>query len=303
MAKTAPTPQLWISNGEISVSKYIVLSLLVVFQVLGDVWLSRGMRQVGAISVSTPAALLTIGIHLLTNPWILLGIAFLLGSLLLYLAAISQLDLSYVLPMTAFKYVLSAGFAVLILGESVFPLRWVGTALVSGGVLLVALGEAVVERMKCKKDSQISSILLTPLSFSLAISKLGTTMLQSTTLIGIVIMALAASTGDILLTAGMRQVGEVTEMNARSLVRLIGRVLTNPLIGLGILCMAADFFLFIGLLGRADLSLIMPLTALSYPFSLVGSHYILKERLTGGRLAGTGLIGIGVTFILVNSVP
>jgi bacterial/archaeal transporter family protein len=285
------------------VSKYVVLGLLVVFQVLGDVWLSRGMRQIGAVSVSTPTALVAIGIQLLTNPWILLGVAFLLGALLLYLAAISRLDLSYVLPMTALKYVLSACLAGLILGESITPLRWVGTALISGGVLLVALGEATFERMKHKKDRQFHSVLLAPLSFSLSALKVETAILQSTALTGIVVMALAASIGDILLTAGMKQVGEVTAVNLRSLVRLARRALTNPLIGLGVLCLAADFFLFIALLGRADLSLIMPLTALSYPFSLLGSHYFLKEPLPSGRLAGTGLIGIGAAFILMNSIP
>ena len=285
-------------------SKYVVLWLLVVFQVLGDVWLSRGMRQVGAVSVSNPAALLTIGVQVLTNPWIVLGIAFLLGALLLYLVAISRLDLSYVLPMTAFKYVLSACFAGLILGESISQLRWVGTALVSSGVLLVALGEAADEMIKKRrKDRQFPVLLLAPLSFSLSASKVGATILQSNALTGIVIMALAASTGDILLTAGMKQVGEVTTVNARSLIRLARRAMTNPLIGLGIACMAADFFLFIALLSGADLSLIMPMTALSYPFSVVGSHYVLKERLTSGRIAGTGLIGIGVAFILVNAVP
>ncbi len=284
-------------------SKYLVLSLLVVFQVLGDVWLSRGMRQVGAVSVSNSAALLTIGVQVLTNPWIVLGIAFLLGALLLYLVAISRLDLSYVLPMTAFKYVLSACFAGLILGESISQLRWVGTALVSSGVLLVALGEAVAQMKKRRKDSQFSGLLLAPLSFSLSASKVGATILQSNALTGIVIMALAASMGDILLTAGMKQVGKVTTVNARSLMQLARRSLTNPFIGLGVACMVADFFLFIALLSEADLSLIMPMTALSYPFSVVGSHYVLKERLTSGRLAGTGLIGIGVAFILVNAAP
>ncbi len=284
-------------------SKYVVLSLLVVFQVLGDVWLSRGMRQVGAVSVSNPADLLEIGLQVLTNPWIVLGIAFLLSALVLYLAAVSRLDLSYVLPMSAFKYVLSACFAGLILGESIPQLRWVGTALVSGGVLLVALGEAAAEIKKRRKDSQLSGLWLAPLSFSLSASKVGITILQSNALTGIVIMALAASMGDILLTAGMKQVGEVTRVTARSPLRLAYRALMNPLIGLGVSCMAADFFLFIALLSWADLSLIMPLTALSYPFSILGSHYVLKERLTGGRIAGTGLIGMGVAFILMNTVP
>ena len=65
--------------------------------------------------------------------------------------------------------------------------------------------------------------------------------------------------------------------------------------------MATDFFLFIALLSWADLSLVMPMTALSYPLSALGSYYFLKESLTIGRLAGTGLISIGVAFVSLSS--
>lgn len=279
------------------VRKYIVLSVLVALQVLGDVWLSRGMKQIGG-SGSNPAALVAIGLQVLTNPWIMLGVLFLIGSLLLYLAAISRLDLSYVLPMTALKYVLSAFCAWLILGESVSPIRWWGTACVSSGVLLVALSEAAADQRVRRNQGQRSSLLLVPVS-CLTLPNVGATLHPA--LIGIVVMALAASMGDVLLAAGMKQVGEVSIMRLRSLLALMRRALTNPFIGLGVLCMAADFFLFIALLSRVDLSLIMPMTALSYPFSLLGSHYVLKEKLTTGRLAGTGFIGVGVAFISLTA--
>jgi bacterial/archaeal transporter family protein len=282
------------------VSKYIILFLLVIFQVLGDVWLSRGMRQVGGVSISNLTTLMTIGIQVLTNPWIVLGILFLIGALFLHLTAISRLDLSYVLPMGAFKYVLSAFCAWFILGENVSQTRWWGTGLISSGVLLVALGEAA-KKITTQGEKGSHFPVLVPLSVPLALSSFGATILQSKALIAVVIMALAASTGDILLTAGMKQVGEVSASNLRSLLRLIRQTLTNPFIGLGVLCMAADFFLFIALLSWADLSLIMPLTALSYPLSILGSHYILKERLTAGRIAGTGLIAVGVALISLNA--
>ena len=258
------------------------------------------MKQIGVSSLN-PAALVTIALQVLTNPWIVLGILFLLGSLLLYLAAISRLDLSYVLPMTAFKYVLSALCAWLILGESVSPIRWWGTALVSSGVLFVALSEVASERTIQRKKENQFSILLAPFLAASTLPNFGVAILQSQTLTGVVMMAIAASMGDILLTAGMKQVGQVSVMRWRSLLALIRRALTHPFIGLGVACMAADFFLFIALLSRADLSLIMPLTSLSYPFSILGSHYILKERLTAGRLAGSGLIGVGVAFISLTA--
>ena len=246
------------------------------------------------VKTLNPANLLAIELEVLTNPWIVLGASFLIGSLLLYLIALSRLDLSYVLPMTAAKFVLSALFAWLVLHEHVSSVRWFGIALISSGVLLVDLGESrVAETPKQRSRSgQFSVLMLIPLSFSLALSKLGAV---------IAVMVVAASAGDLLLAAGMKQVGAVTTLQVRSLLKVIRRALTSPFIGLGVTCMAADFFLFLALLRWADLSLIMPMTALSYPLSALGSYYFLRESLTAGRLAGTGLIGIGVAFVSLSS--
>ena len=274
--------------------KHFVLLLLVLFQVLGDVWLSRGMRQVSEVKTSNLANLLAIGLQVLTNPWIVLGVSFLIGALVLYLIALSRLDLSYVLPMTAAKFVLSALFAWLVLHESVSTIRWCGIGLISGGVLLVDLGEKMLADPSKQRgrSGQFSVLMLIPLSFSLVLSKLG---------IAITAMVVAASAGDLLLSAGMKQVGAVTTLQVRSLLKLVRRALSSPLIGLGVACMAADFFLFIALLSWADLSLVMPMTALSYPLSALGSYYFLKESLTIGRLAGTGLIAVGVAFVSLSS--
>lgn len=48
----------------------IVISLIVVLKVLGDVSLSHGMREVGEMHPLHPLAMLEIGLHMVTNPWI-----------------------------------------------------------------------------------------------------------------------------------------------------------------------------------------------------------------------------------------
>ena len=55
------------------------------------------------------------------------------------LALLSWADLSYVVPVTSFSYVLSALVAEVWLGEHVLPLRWAGIAVITLGVALVAL--------------------------------------------------------------------------------------------------------------------------------------------------------------------
>lgn len=122
-------------------TNFIVLSLLVVLQVLGNISLGRGIRQIGEVNTLNPSALLAFGIDVLTNPWVVLGIAFLIVCLILYLVAISRLDLSYVLPMTASTYMLATLCAWLLLGERISATRWAGTFVVTIGVLLVGLGE------------------------------------------------------------------------------------------------------------------------------------------------------------------
>lgn len=122
-------------------SRTIVILLHIVCQVFGDVWLSRGMREIGAVTSLTFAALITAAIQFLTSPWIWLGIAFLISSLILYLVALSRFDLSYVLPITAITYVLSTALAIFILREHVSVLRLFGTCIITAGAFVVGWDE------------------------------------------------------------------------------------------------------------------------------------------------------------------
>lgn len=122
-------------------SRTIVILLHIVCQVFGDVWLSRGMREIGAINSIQIGALIAIAIQFLTSFWIWLGIAFLITSLILYLVALSRFDLSYVLPITAFTYVLSTALAVLILREHVSAVRLLGTCIITAGAFVVGWDE------------------------------------------------------------------------------------------------------------------------------------------------------------------
>ena len=68
------------------------------------------------------------------TPWIAVGIALLIGFFASYLTALSWADLTYVLPATSVGYVLLALVARFALHEQVSPVRWIGIALISGGV-------------------------------------------------------------------------------------------------------------------------------------------------------------------------
>ena len=117
----------------------ILISALVLLQVLGNICLSRGMRQIGATAAIVPGNFLALGIQILSDPWVILGIVIQIICLIVYLLVISRLDLSYVLPIMSSSYVLTTLFGWLILGEKIALTRWLGSLLVSFGVMLAGL--------------------------------------------------------------------------------------------------------------------------------------------------------------------
>jgi drug/metabolite transporter (DMT)-like permease len=122
--------------------KYLVLAGVTVFAAAGDSMLSHGMKQAGNISLSHLQGI----ILALLNPWVAVGILLLLAFFASYMNALSWADLTYVLPATSLGYVLLALVAKFALHEQVSPLRWLGIALISGGVGFVAGGPALTSR-------------------------------------------------------------------------------------------------------------------------------------------------------------
>ena len=116
--------------------KYLVLAGVTVFAAAGDSMLSHGMKQTGSISLNHLQGV----IFAVLNPWVAVGILLLLAFFATYMTALSWADLTYVLPATSLGYVLLALVARFLLHEHVSPLRWLGIALITGGVGFIAGG-------------------------------------------------------------------------------------------------------------------------------------------------------------------
>ena len=116
--------------------KYFVLLGVAVFGAIGDSLLSRGMKSFGEVS---PQQILQIFAAVL-NPWVFVGIFFLLAFMAAYLTALSWADLTYVLPATAFGYVFIALIAKFFLHEQISTMRWLGIVLIAVGVGFAATG-------------------------------------------------------------------------------------------------------------------------------------------------------------------
>lgn len=136
--------------------KYLVLLAVVIFGSCGDVCLGRGMRDFGAVTLSNWRLLL----GALADPWIVIGICFLIGFFCTYITALSWADLTYVLPATAISYVLMALLAKLFLHENVTLARWLGIGLITAGVGFVATGPALTTETEAEPAGQPSDVAL-----------------------------------------------------------------------------------------------------------------------------------------------
>jgi uncharacterized membrane protein len=115
-------------------SKTILFAgVAVLSNVLGNFALSQGMHQFGRmLSVSFLSVL-----GVLSNLWVASGICLLAVWMLSQLSLLSWADLSYVLPVTAASYVLTALLGAVALGEYVSTTHWIGIGMIFLGVMVV----------------------------------------------------------------------------------------------------------------------------------------------------------------------
>jgi len=130
------------AHHTLTARQYAILGLVGLCAPLGDTCLSRGMTQLGSISLDHSGAL----IAAVFTPWIASGIALLIGFFASYLTALSWADLTFVLPTTAFGNVIVALLARFWLHEPISPQRWAGIILITVGVGFVANGPSLTEQ-------------------------------------------------------------------------------------------------------------------------------------------------------------
>lgn len=106
-------------------------------------------------------------------------------------------------------------------------------------------------------------------------------------------VAIFASCGDVCLARGMRDFGAVTAANWH---QLFGFVL-NPWVLTGIGLLLLFFCSYLSALSWADLTYVLPATALSYVLMALLAKLFLNEHVTVARWLGIALITAGVGFV------
>ncbi|HBA88458.1 MAG TPA: hypothetical protein DCZ75_10875 [Geobacter sp.] len=116
-----------------------------------------------------------------------------------------------------------------------------------------------------------------------------------------VVVMLAAVTagtiGDLLLASGMKELGDLSTMNLRGILKVSLQALTTPKLVAGTAMLAVFFFLWLAVLSWEDLSVALPMQALNYILVAFLSQYLLHEVVNPMRWAGTVLVAVGVIMI------
>ncbi len=108
-------------------------------------------------------------------------------------------------------------------------------------------------------------------------------------LVAVAVLAL----GETFISRGMRQSGEASTGFWAGTRAAIG----NPWVIAGALLLALHLALYATALSVADLSLVMPLTAASYPIGAVLARFFLLEEVNLARWVGTAIIAAGVAVV------
>ncbi len=108
---------------------------------------------------------------------------------------------------------------------------------------------------------------------------------------------LMEAVGVVLLSKGIKEIGDMAQVDPGEILRLVGRGATNRNILLGVAFEAGFFGCLLFLMSHGDVSFIWPLTALSFVLTTLAAKLFLHEHVSGLRWCGVLLIILGAGVI------
>lgn len=113
----------------------------------------------------------------------------------------------------------------------------------------------------------------------------------------LVIGLLLEAIGVVLLSRGLREIGEMERISATEVLRLVRAGATNRHMVAGIALEAAFFGCLLHLMSRGDVSFVWPLTSLGFVLTTLAARLYLKEEVSALRWFGVCLIVLGAGVI------
>ena len=115
----------------------------------------------------------------------------------------------------------------------------------------------------------------------------------ATTLV-LVLAVLCSAYGNALTRRGMTQLGSLEDYRPRHLLRFVWEAVRNRYVLAGVAVNFGQFLAWLVVLSWAELSWALPMNAIEYVFVAALGYKMLGERLEPRRLAGIGIIALGV---------
>lgn len=115
---------------------FFIITAAVVLAAIGEALAAKGMKQTHQEQASV---LMQIKVAL-GNWHVIAGGLLMVGYVGLYVYTLGLTELSFALPLSASSYLLGALLSKFYLHEDIKPARWIGTLIIIGGVMVVAIG-------------------------------------------------------------------------------------------------------------------------------------------------------------------
>lgn len=127
-----------VAHRPVQLKTYCMILVMVIANPLGNVLLGKGMKHAGPLDLSTPGHVLHTGFTIFASPNIWMGIASLLAFFAASTLVLSWADYSFVQPISALGYAVTALLSYFVLNERVSFLRCLGIAIICVGVFAVS---------------------------------------------------------------------------------------------------------------------------------------------------------------------
>jgi drug/metabolite transporter (DMT)-like permease len=119
-------------------------------------------------------------------------------------------------------------------------------------------------------------------------------------LLAFIIFIVGGTGGEILISIGMKVTGEPESFRPLALFRFLLKAIRSGWFWLGIPMMALSFYTLLILLSWNPISLVIPISSMSYVVGALGAKYILKEDVSLYRWAGVLLVCVGVLIVATS---
>ncbi len=125
----------------LTLTKSIILILISIgIAVGGQILLKIGMNKIGPVNINSISSVGHLFLGIIKSPTVIIGLFLYVISAALWLIVISAVDLSFAYPFIGLTYVLILIVSKFVLKEDVNPIRWIGTAIITVGVIVISRG-------------------------------------------------------------------------------------------------------------------------------------------------------------------